>query len=150
MKKNASPKILFPPNKELGQNFLFDKNYLQKIVASCPIADNTVIIEIGSGYGSLTNSLAKTNCQKVVSIEKDPKLFRWLEENNKNDKIIYLRQDALQINWPEFCSQYKDSSLIIVGNLPYYITNSLIVDLLFHYQLFNYLVFLVQKEVGQK
>jgi len=71
-------------------------------------------------------------------------------ENNKNDKIVYLHQDALRINWSEFCSQYKDNSLIIVGNLPYYITNSLIVNLLFHCHLFKSLIFLVQKEVGQK
>lgn len=150
MKKNVSPKIVFPPNQVLGQNFLFDKSYLQKIVMNCPIGDNTIIIEIGSGYGSLTNLLAETDCQKVISIEKDPKLFQWLAENNKNDKIIYLHQDALQINWPDFCSKYQDNSLIIVGNLPYYITNSLIVNLLFDYHLFKSLVFLVQKEVGQK
>ena len=94
--------------------------------------------------------LAKTDGQKVIGIEKDPKLFQWLAENNKNDKIVYLHQDALQINWPEFCSQYKDNSLIIVGNLPYCITNSLIVNLLFHHHLFKSLIFLVQKEVGQK
>jgi len=148
--KKISPKIIFPPNKELGQNFLFDKNYLQKIVANCPIDNNTTIIEIGSGYGSLTNLLVETDCQKVISIEKDPKLFHWLKENNKNDKITYLHQDALRINWPEFCSQYKDNSLLIVGNLPYYITNTLIINLLFNYHLFKSLVFLVQKEVGQK
>jgi 16S rRNA (adenine1518-N6/adenine1519-N6)-dimethyltransferase len=66
---------MFPPNKNLGQNFLFDQNYLQKIVAHCPIDPNTVIIEIGSGYGNLTNLLAKTNCQKVISCEKDQNLF---------------------------------------------------------------------------
>lgn len=54
------------------------------------------------------------------------------------------------VDWQEFHSQYKDNSLIIVGNLPYYITNSLIINLLFHYHLFNYFIFLVQKEVGQK
>ena len=98
----------------------------------------------------MTNLLAKTDCQKVISLEKDQNLFHWLEENNKNNKTIYLCQDALQINWSDFCSQYKNNSLIIVGNLPYYITNSLIVDLLFNYHLFNSLIFLVQKEVGQK
>lgn len=94
--------------------------------------------------------LAETDCKKVVSLEKDSQLFNWLEKNNKNDKITYLCQDALKINWPEFCYQYKGNSLIIVGNLPYYITNSLIIDLLFNYHLFKSLIFLVQKEVGQK
>jgi 16S rRNA (adenine1518-N6/adenine1519-N6)-dimethyltransferase len=69
-------KILFPPNKKLGQNFLFDQNFLRKIVASCPITPNTVIIEIGSGYGTLTNQLAKTSCRQIISYEKDKKLFQ--------------------------------------------------------------------------
>lgn len=150
MKKPAPTKIIFPPNQKLGQNFLLDKNYLQKIVECCSIDTKTIIIEIGSGYGDLTNFLAETNCQKIISIEKDLQLFQWLEQNNKNDKITYLHQDALQINWPKFCSQYQNNSLIIVGNLPYYITNSLIVNLLFYHHLFNSLIFLVQKEVGQK
>jgi len=65
----------FSPNKKLGQNFLFDSEYLRKIVENCPITPDTVIIEIGSGYGSLTNYLAETNCQKVISYEKDKRLF---------------------------------------------------------------------------
>ncbi|CAG8847254.1 32641_t:CDS:2, partial [Racocetra persica] len=82
----------------LGQNFLFDKNHLHKIVACCPVDDKIIIIEIGSGYGNLTNLLAKTDCQKVIGIEKDSQLFQWLIENNKNEKIIYHHQDALKIN----------------------------------------------------
>ena len=76
MKKTIPVKIIFPPSKELGQNFLFDKNYLKKIVECCPVDISTIIVEIGSGYGSLTNSLAETNCQKIISLEKDSKLFR--------------------------------------------------------------------------
>ena len=64
-------KIIFPPQKKFGQNFIFDQNYLKKIVRYCPIDNKTIIIEIGSGYGSLTNLLAETNCQKVISCEKD-------------------------------------------------------------------------------
>ena len=150
MKKSSQQKLIFQPNKELGQNFLFDKNYLGQIVKNCFVDNNTIIIEIGSGYGTLTNLLAETNCQKIISLEKDEKLFQWLKENNQNDKISYLCQDALTINWEEFCSKYQKNSLIIVGNLPYYLTNSLIVNLLMNYHLFKSLVFLVQKEVGEK
>ncbi|WP_322632475.1 16S rRNA (adenine(1518)-N(6)/adenine(1519)-N(6))-dimethyltransferase RsmA [endosymbiont DhMRE of Dentiscutata heterogama] len=148
--KRYRSEIIYAPKKSLGQNFLFDKNHLHKIVACCPVDDKIIIIEIGSGYGNLTNLLAKTDCQKVIGIEKDSQLFQWLIENNKNEKIIYHHQDALKINWPEFCSQFKNNSLIVVGNLPYYITNSLIINLLLDYQLFKSLIFLVQKEVGQK
>lgn len=142
--------MFYPPNKELGQNFLFDKNYLRKIVARCPVNSDTVIVEIGSGYGSLTNLLAETNCQKIISLEKDKNLFHLLEKNNRNGKIIYLNQDALAFDWEKFCLEYQNNSTVVIGNLPYYITNSLIVNLLFHFRLFKYFVFLVQKEVGQK
>jgi len=142
--------MFYPPNKELGQNFLFDKNYLRKIVDSCPVNSNTLIVEIGSGYGSLTNLLAETNCQKVISLEKDKNLFQWLEKSNTKDKIIYLNQDALTFDWEKFCLEHQNNSIVVVGNLPYYITNSLVINLLFHFHLFKYFVFLVQKEVGQK
>jgi 16S rRNA (adenine1518-N6/adenine1519-N6)-dimethyltransferase len=149
--KYNSTNLLFSPNKKLGQNFLFDSEYLQKIVENCPITPDTVIIEIGSGYGSLTNFLAETDCQKVISYEKDKRLFDWLVANNqKKDKITYLNEDALLINWSKIRAEYQNNSLLVVGNLPYYLANSLIVELLFSYQLFQSWTFLVQKEVGQK
>jgi 16S rRNA A1518/A1519 N6-dimethyltransferase RsmA/KsgA/DIM1 with predicted DNA glycosylase/AP lyase activity len=46
--------IIYPPRKKLGQNFIFAENYLQKIAEACPLDPNTVVIEIGSGYGNLT------------------------------------------------------------------------------------------------
>lgn len=141
----------FSPNKKLGQNFLFDSEYLRKIVENCPITPDTVIIEIGSGYGSLTNYLAETNCQKVISYEKDKRLFDWLVANNqKKDKIVYLNEDASLIDWLKIGAEYQKNSLIVVGNLPYYLANSLLVELLFSYKLFRSWVFLVQKEVGQR
>ncbi|CAI2162432.1 10709_t:CDS:2 [Funneliformis geosporum] len=84
--------------KRLGQNFLFDKNYLHKIVDCCSIDTNSVIIEVGSGYGNLTNLLAETDCQKIIGVEKDSNLFQWLVKNNKSERIIYLKQDALTID----------------------------------------------------
>lgn len=149
---NVWPKLPYQPSKKLGQNFLFDQNYLQKIVESCSIGPDTIIIEIGSGYGSLTNLLAETVCQKVISIEKDPQLFKWLKTNNqKTDKILFLCQDVLQINWPQLCLEYKKNfQLIIVGNLPYYLANSLVINLLPYHYLFKSLIFLVQKEVAYR
>jgi 16S rRNA (adenine1518-N6/adenine1519-N6)-dimethyltransferase len=88
----------YSPQKKLGQNFLFSSKYLYQIVTHCPISSDTVIIEIGSGYGNLTKFLAETNCQKVLSFEKDPQLFQWLVKNEKDKKITYFEQDALLIN----------------------------------------------------
>jgi len=72
MKKSNFP---FNPKKEFGQNFLLDENILQKIVDACQIDKQTVIIEIGSGYGHLTSFLAKTSCHEILSYEKDENLF---------------------------------------------------------------------------
>jgi 16S rRNA (adenine1518-N6/adenine1519-N6)-dimethyltransferase len=74
--KNNSSYFPFSPQKKLGQNFLLSPSYLQKIMVYCPINLNTIIIEIGSGYGNLTNLLATSNCQKLVGLEKDKQLFQ--------------------------------------------------------------------------
>ena len=93
-------KLPYQPSKKLGQNFLFNQNYLQRIVENCSIGPDTIIIEIGSGYGSLTNMLAETVCQKVISIEKDFRLFKWLEINNPKEnrlkwELPLIIQDSL-------------------------------------------------------
>lgn len=156
-KKTESHKFPFLAKKEWGQNFLLDKNFLQKIVNNCPIDEKTIIIEIGSGYGHLTDFIAKTNCHKIISCEKDPQLFLWL--NNKwkierRSKVLFLHQDALKINWREFCQDLLANnpsfSFLVIGNLPYAIANTLICNLLENAELFKYFVFLVQKEVAQR
>ena len=142
----------FFPKKKLGQNFLFSDFYLEKIVKNIPVNSNTVIIEIGTGFGNLTNLLSKTNCYKIISFEKDEKLFQLLEKKEKSKKIIYIKKDVLKVDWLEICSNYKKEKkeIVIVGNLPYNIANSLIVKILFSYYLFDHIIFLVQKEVAER
>lgn len=77
--KRNKAKFPFPIKKEWGQNFLLDKNLLQKIVDNCPIDEKTIIIEVGSGYGHLTEVLAKSNFHQIISCEKDIRLFLWLQ-----------------------------------------------------------------------
>lgn len=129
---------------------MFDEKILKEIVSSNSFSENEVVIEIGSGYGTLTSFLAKTNCEKVISIEKDEMLFQRLEIINQDKKISYINEDALEVNWGGLCKNYKDKKIILFGNLPYYISNSLIVNLLINRKLFSSFFFLIQKEVGQK
>ncbi|KLL02582.1 MAG: rRNA small subunit methyltransferase A [Mycoplasmataceae bacterium RC_NB112A] len=150
-RKKITPRLVYPPRKKLGQNFLWNENYLRKIVAACPLESSTIVIEIGSGYGNLTNWLAKTNCQKIISLEKDERLFKWLTSQQllKNDKVLFLHQDALKINWLTWVEKWKGNPLVAVGNLPYSIANSLIIGLLMS-RLFKNFIFLVQQEVAQR
>jgi len=71
-----STKLFFRPQRSLGQNFLSSDLYLKKIISACSINSNSVILEIGPGYGSLTKLLSQTDCKKLISIEKDPNLFQ--------------------------------------------------------------------------
>ena len=151
-----STKLFFRPQRSLGQNFLSSDLYLKKIISACSINSNSVILEIGPGYGSLTKLLSQTDCKKLISIEKDPNLFQWLNNNSIKwpSKVDFFLNDALEIEWDDFLknnvSLSSDDELIIVGNLPYYISNILIGNLLEKRHLFKRLVFLVQKEVAQR
>ena len=100
-------KLLHTAKKSLGQNFLVDKNIINKIIKIGNINKNKTIIEIGAGYGNLTIAIKAMDPQKIFAIEKDKKLFSFLNnkfENFKNVKII--NDDALNFiekkNLPRF------------------------------------------------
>ena len=73
--------------KSLGQNFLIDKNILEKIVSTTNIK-NKIILEIGPGTGNLTSYILKKNPKKLFVIEKDNKLSSDLENKFFNQIII--------------------------------------------------------------
>ena len=87
MKKLYSPKVVkdiidiynFRFSKSLGQNFLVDKNFVEKIVDRADVKD-TNVLEIGPGIGTITYEMAKS-AKKVVAIEIDSALLPIIEEN---------------------------------------------------------------------
>lgn len=153
-KKNEKQSLIFNPIKRLGQNFIFDKVYLQKILNNCLIEENSLVIEIGSGYGIFTQLIAeKTKCHDIISLEKDERLFNLLVKK-KTDKITFVLQDALKIDWGTYGRQLEENrkgkSINIVGNLPYNIANSLLIELLLFSNFFSSFSFLVQEEVARR
>ena len=70
--------------KSLGQNFLIDKNIIDKIIEIGNITKNKTILEIGSGYGNLTSKILDMNPKKVIAIEKDKNLALHLKNIYKN------------------------------------------------------------------
>ena len=108
--------------KSLGQNFIFDKNFLNKISNRIISNKEKTIIEIGPGLGTLTEYLFKKDFKKLILIEKDDKLFKNLDNqfSSKNTKIINL--DALDYDYQ---SSVNENS-IIVGNLPFNISIELL------------------------
>lgn len=150
--RKTSAQPLFRPKKKLGQNFIFGQKILEELLQSYQkVADSkTVIIEVGSGYGTLTRVLAEeTACYKVISLEKDPQLFELLLKTDHSRKITFLCQDVLEVDWPSFCLPYAQHyRLMVAGNLPYFLANTLLARLFLHYKLFKSFLFLVQKEVA--
>jgi 16S rRNA (adenine1518-N6/adenine1519-N6)-dimethyltransferase len=109
--------------KSLGQNFIFDKNFLEKISNFIKTSHNNVLIEIGPGPGTLTEFLYKKKFKKLILIEKDLRLLENLNNNFCSNKIDILNEDALKFDFQ--INDLKNS--IIVGNLPFNIS----VDLLY-------------------
>ena len=133
--------------KSLGQNFLIDKNILEKI-SNITIIKNKNILEIGPGTGNLTSYILKKNPKKLIVIEKDNELSINLE-NKFKDKLTILNDDILKI---EEANLFKDN-VTVFGNLPYNISTEIlskwIVNLKDNFW-FEVLVLMFQKEVADR
>ena len=135
--------------KSLGQNFLIDKNIIKKIVNLSKIK-NKNIIEIGPGRGALTEEILKRKPETLIIIEKDFDLANELKIKYKNEQSIKIyNNDILKFNIEKFIS--KDT--VIFGNLPYNISSQILIKILNFKKWppkFNDLIFMFQKELGEK
>lgn len=158
MRKLYSPKVVkeiidlygFRFSKSLGQNFLIDKNFVDKIVDGADIAGKNVI-EVGPGIGTISYEMAKT-CKKLVLIELDSSLIPILEENMSDFRnVTIINQDILKTDLKEI--QYKyfgGEPFEFVSNLPYYITTP-IIEKIFEEDLdCRSMTIMVQKEVADR
>ena len=133
--------------KSLGQNFLTDKNILQKIVNIVPIKGKTVL-EVGPGSGNLTSFILNKNPKKFIVIEKDYDLVKYL---NKifNNKIKIVNEDILKID-EKILSKDK---ITVFGNLPYNISTEILSKWIINLKnnfWFDHLILMFQKEVAER
>ena len=133
--------------KSLGQNFLIDKDILEKIVNVIQINQKN-ILEIGPGTGSLTSYILKKKPKKIIVIEKDQNLAKKLEQNFK-EKLKVINEDILNIDETSLINE----KLTVFGNLPYNISTEIlskwIVNLNDNFW-FDHLVLMFQKEVADR
>ena len=133
--------------KSLGQNFLIDRNILEKIVNLTKI-ENKAVLEIGPGTGNLTSEILKQNPKKFIVIEKDKVLAGNLE-NIFKDKIKIINDDILDIDE----NSLDDNALVVFGNLPYNISTEIlskwIIDLKETFW-FECLILMFQREVAER
>lgn len=138
--------------KSLGQNFIVDTNVLEKIVKAAEVDENTTVIEIGPGIGALTEQLAK-QAKKVVAFEIDDRLLPVLEDTlSPYDNVTILHQDVLQAEFVAFEEEHlKDAErVVVVANLPYYVTTPIILRFLESKLKIDAMVLMMQKEVASR
>jgi 16S rRNA (adenine1518-N6/adenine1519-N6)-dimethyltransferase len=129
--------------KRFGQNFLHDPAIIQRIVDVINLQQQDHVIEIGPGKGALTKLILK-RVDKLDVIEIDRDLANALTVNiGSNENITIHEIDALKLNF----SQFNQTDLRIVGNLPYNISTPLLFHLLSYKNYIKDMLFMLQKEV---
>ena len=128
-----------PIRKSWGQNFIIDKNTINKIVRIIQPEKNEHIIEIGPGKGAITMPLLD-KVQSITAIEIDSLLIQYLKDKKKINLIL---ENKDVIDWiPSFKNKRR-----VVGNLPYYISSPIIFKLIKD-ERFHEIIIMLQKELG--
>ena len=134
------------PKKSLGQNFLLDKNIIEKIIDSAKIKSSDIVLEIGPGTGNLTKFIVARNPKKIYLIEKDETLANALEKQYLN-KVNIIKKDILEIPY-EF---YSEKRFLILGNLPYNISTKILSEWCVNKNLnVSKMILMFQKEVAER
>ena len=133
--------------KSLGQNFLIDKNIIDKITNTVSIEGNEVL-EVGPGTGNLTKEILKKNPSKMYLVEKDT----FLAENLKeiiDGRVKIFNEDVLKFDE----SLLSKNKIIVFGNLPYNVSTEILstwITKLKNDYWFSDLVLMFQKEVADR
>ena len=133
--------------KSLGQNFLIDREVLEKITNVVQIKNKT-ILEVGPGTGNLTSFILKKNPKKMFVIEKDDDLAINLNETFK-DQLTIINDDILQVDE----NLIFKNKVIVFGNLPYNISTEILSKWITQTNdefWFDNLILMFQKEVADR
>lgn len=143
----------FSFKKSLGQNFLIDTNILNRIIDFAELdKEKSGAIEIGPGIGALTEQLAKSS-KKVVAYEIDQRLLPILQDTlSPYEHVKIIHQDILKANVSEALEQEFTGieDVMVVANLPYYVTTPIIMKLLEEQLPIRGIVCMLQKEVADR
>ena len=139
--------VPFSPSKRRGQNFLINKNIIERIMACVPLSRDDVVLEIGPGTGLLTRALLR-RAGLVIAVELDKKLFSDLKITFAHEpKLILINQDILKFDVAKTLADLNIKSKIkLIANIPYSITSSILAYLFEHIAFFEDLYVMVQKE----
>ncbi len=138
---------------KLGQNFLTDPSARQRIVDALGDISSTTVLEIGPGRGALTDLLA-SRAQNLIAVELDRALGPRLTEIWKSTShVAILQADILELDLAEVRTMTGtpgDAPIVVVGNLPYYITSDILLHLFAQAASISRAVVMVQEEVADR
>jgi len=140
----------YRPRKSMGQNFLTDNNIVNKIEAAITCPEGDVLMEVGGGYGVLTEKLAKKN-RLLTVVEMDHKLFAMLERKfNQTPGMALVKADIMEFDIASIAPP-PPALITVAGNIPYYLTTPLIIKLLTEHQpIVRKIYLMIQKEVADR
>lgn len=140
----------YRPRKSMGQNFLTDLNIIDKIekAIDCPSGD--VLLEVGGGYGVLTERLLRKE-RLLTVVEPDHKLFSMLEKKfGQTQGLGLIKADIMKLDIATLAPT-APGLITVAGNIPYYLTTPLITRLLINHQIIVRRIYLmIQKEVADR
>lgn len=132
------------PLKRFGQNYLVDKNTIQKIVNQFDPKPDDTIVEIGPGQGALTSLLSKT-VKDYLAIEIDKRVIDDLKINFPT--VEFINRDFLEMNLRDLASGTK---FRVIGNIPYNITSPILFKLIEERHFVSDAILMVQYEVAKR
>ncbi|HEX9963050.1 MAG TPA: 16S rRNA (adenine(1518)-N(6)/adenine(1519)-N(6))-dimethyltransferase RsmA [Pyrinomonadaceae bacterium] len=144
--------------KSFGQNFLVDKNYIDKIIDALDLQAGETVVEIGAGRGALTEKLTESGAN-VIAVELDRDLIPLLKDKfGESENFTLVEQDALKINFDELIRPAKTKipdldqrpKSKLVANLPYYISTAILQKLIEQRDCFSEMVLMFQREVVER
>lgn len=149
--RNIMTKYGFSFSKALGQNFLINPSVCPKIAKNGNAKEGFGIIEIGTGFGVLTNELCK-RAQKVCAIEIDERLIPVIHDTlSEYNNLTVINADVMKTDLKKVISENFDGlKAAVCANLPYYITSPVIMYLLESDLPIESITVMVQKEAAER
>jgi len=159
MEKLSNPQVTietikkydFAFQKKFGQNFLIDSHVLDKIISAAGVTKDDVVLEIGPGFGTMTQYLAEA-AKEVIAVEIDKTLIPILQDTLKDyDNVTLINEDILKVDIAALVEEKNGGKPVkVVANLPYYITTPIIMGLFESHVPLENITVMVQKEVASR
>ncbi len=135
---------------KLGQHFLADRAYRQRILEELALEPEDCVVEIGAGTGAMTSLLAE-RARKIIAVELDDALAgRLAEEVRELPQVEILRRDILSVDFRALRRRLRAGRFFVFGNIPYYITSPILHHLLDSSEQIRAMGLLMQEEVAER